>query len=125
MLEFISFIVHLLRRPKMFFIQKIDDFYFMVSGYIAGKEEKGYSIFMEEFSKYLSKKYNFKDGTQYNLIIKSMSVYNNITLEILRDEMFYFLNREEIKTMNFGEFIDDKELKKLSLGIDPSDLLDL
>ncbi|WP_261511748.1 hypothetical protein [Chryseobacterium paludis] len=45
----------------MFFIQEIDVFYFMVAGYVAGKEREEYGLFVDEFSKYLSKKYNFKE----------------------------------------------------------------
>ncbi|SEW27940.1 hypothetical protein SAMN05421841_1984 [Chryseobacterium wanjuense] len=119
MIELVNFIVHLLRRPKMFFIQEVDDFYFMISGYIAGKEKEEYGVFMDEFSKYLSRKYGFKDGTRYNLIIKSMSVYDDVTLDFLKDEMYYFLNSEEIKTMEFWQFIDVAELKKLSSDIAP------
>ncbi|KPE48962.1 hypothetical protein AOB46_22575 [Chryseobacterium indologenes] len=103
----------------MFFIQEVDDFYFMVAGYIAGKEKEEYGSFMKEFSRYLSMKYNFKEDTLYNLIIKSMTVYDEVTLEILKNEMYKFLNSEEVRVMEFWQFINVDELKKISSDIAP------
>lgn len=119
MIDFIKFLVYLVKRLDMFFIQEVDDFYFMINGYIVGKGKEEYGVFMDKFSMYLSKKYNFKDGTQYNLIIKSMFIFDRATLSFLKDEMYYFLNSEEIKTMEFWQFIDVVELKKLSSDIAP------
>lgn len=118
--EFTNFIVHLLRRPKMFFIQKVDDFYFMVNGYIAGKEKDEYSAFMDGFSRYLSKKYNFKEDTPYPLIIKSMSIYDSVNLDFLKNEIYYFFNSEEIKRAEFWKSISGEELTSVSLLITPS-----
>lgn len=118
--EFTNYIVHLLRRPKMFFIQKVDDFYFMVNGYIAGKEKDEYGAFMNEFSRYLSKKYNFKKDTPYPLIIKSMSIYDSVNLDFLKNEIYYFFNSEEITTAEFWELINREELKSISLSIAPN-----
>ncbi|WP_062703638.1 hypothetical protein [Chryseobacterium indologenes] len=119
MIDFIKFLIFLLKRPKMFFIQEVDDFYFMVAGYIAGKEKEEYGSFMKEFSRYLSMKYNFKEDTLYNLIIKSMTVYDEVTLEILKNEMYKFLNSEEVRVMEFWQFINVDELKKISSDIAP------
>ncbi|SMP35253.1 hypothetical protein SAMN06264346_12018 [Chryseobacterium profundimaris] len=98
----------------MFFIQEVDDFFFMVAGYIAGKENEEYSIFIDEFSKYLSKKYNFKQNVTYNLIIKSMTIYNDITLEILKDEMILFLQSKEAKSLKFmHQLYENKDIEVL------------
>lgn len=117
MIDFIKFLIFLLKRPKMFFIQRVDDFYFIVAGYIAGKEEEDYGLFIDEFSKYLSIKYNFKKGTLYNLIIRSMTIYDEVTLEILKEEMYSFLSSKKNQMIHFRHSINIDELNKLLSNI--------
>lgn len=113
MTDFINIILHVCNKPKMFFIQKIEDFYFFANGYIAGKENQIYYDFFDEFSKYLALKYSYKEGISYNMLIRSMSIYDEITLNILNEEMLRFLQSDSIDKIVFSKSFSRKDLENL------------
>jgi hypothetical protein len=113
MVDFINLILHVCNKPKMFFIQKIEDFYFFTSGYVAGKENQIYYDFFDEFSKYLAIKYSYREGMSYNLLIRSMSIYDEITLNILKKELIEFLQSDSINKIVFSETFSRKNLEDL------------
>jgi len=105
--------MHSANRPKMFFIQKIEDFYFFANGYVAGREEHTYYQFFNWFSKHLSQKYNLREDISYHLAIRSMSIYDEMTLNILKKELVDFLNSDVVNEIICDKVFTRKELDNL------------
>lgn len=107
MVDFVKFILHILGRPKMYYIQKIEDFYYTINGYIAGAKNENYNLFIERFTIYLKSKYQCKEeNILYVSLIRSMTIYDENTLQILKNEFIEFLSND----VTLEDFFSSKDL---------------
>ncbi|MFC4476490.1 hypothetical protein [Flavobacterium chungangensis] len=116
MVNLIEFILHILGRPKMYHIQKIEDFYYFMNGYIAGKENEMYYCFFDSFSKYLASEYQFKKDIPYSLMIRSMTIYDEETISILKREIESFLVSSFVESVLESKTDDKIKIEKKVIG---------
>ena len=84
-IENIALILYSLKRPTLFSIQKVEDFYIFFNGYIAAKDDLIVADFLNNFSDFEKDKYSEHDLKNYDChkIIRLHSANDSHSLELL------------------------------------------
>lgn len=95
--EDIDLILYTLKRPTIFSIQKVEDFFLFFKGYIIGKDDAIVSDFLDNFNQFVKDNYAKKCIKQYGYerIIRLYSANDSNSLELLSLWINEFIRQSE------------------------------
>ncbi|REC59813.1 hypothetical protein DRF65_24100 [Chryseobacterium pennae] len=95
-MENLEFILYIIKRRSLFFIENSNDYFKYINGFIAGSKNGSLFDFFKEFEIYVIENNDLKgfENKPMHLIFNFLAVYENKSLDILNIELVNFLKSD-------------------------------
>ncbi len=95
-IKLIDFVRSIIKRPALFEVNKIEDLYFILLGYLSalnGEEKNKVFTFLSEFKYFVNKYFKFKEDSTWQRLIRFYSGSDNNSLSLFNKLFEEFINK--------------------------------